>query len=462
MAETNPVQQRMEYLVDSWNDIPKKKYKIIRTIIEPGDEKMIEAFYNYLTGINVPVAEIIINLNVAFDDIETFSKNLVNETESMVSLWNEADFSATKIDKATINWTPDYTISDKRNESHLFVDNFNKLTKALDLDKGRFLVVNLATPYVLNKKGIQNWLTKYLSLDIHPQLKLLITDTSGNEIFRNLNLLHGEHIYNWEPKIDTPSVIEKVAAMGDPEDPGTVYRLYFAKMMTAMSTNKHKEMEKEAFNCLTIACENVDKDPYWIAQVVTINIILSNEYYRKKQLEKALSTADQAIKIGETVPQVIGETAGCGVLAQAQLNKATILSAEKKWKDCIDLYELAADNLIKSNIHISALDCYRMAAYCAVKISDKNRALDNLDKGYKASMNIDNKTLKYSTFSLLIHQLLKLDYQKRIPEKDLKTRLVQLYGENWEDMIKKTWEHIDFENIEETQIAVSQNNKNII
>jgi hypothetical protein len=444
--ETNPVQQRMEYLTDRWNDIPKQKYKIIRTFIEKGDEQMIEAFYTYMLGIGVPIADIAINFGTGFDDPNLFSENLVKELEDLVNLWNEADFSKTSLDKEVIHWRPDYRMGNNKNPAKLFAGNLHNLIQSLNLQKGRFLIANLTLPYIYHKKDIHKWLRAYLSLeDIHPQLKVVITDTKGMDIYRDLCALCSRDIYDWEPEIDTPTVISKVAAMGDPQHPDTEYRQCFVKMLKYFGENKSGETRKAGAICLKIACANADKDPYWIAQIVTVNILLSNDYFRNKAYDQALETAGQAIKIGETIPKILGETIGCGILAQALMNKATMLCTRNKWNESRVLYERAADCYIKSTVFISAIEACRMAAYCGKKDYRTDYVLDNLVKGYELSNQVDDTTLRNSSFPLLLLHLTKTDYKQKITREELNARATQIYGKNWEEKIRQKWSQVDFD-----------------
>ncbi len=456
MAETNPVEQRMEYLADSWNDIPKKAHKIIRAIIEPGDERMIEAFYSYMLGLGTPIIDIAINFDVPFIDYESFSENLIGYLDGMVDLWNQADFSATEVDKVNIDWQADYNLTSKKNKAALFVLNVNKLTEILNLEQGRFVIANLRLPYIGENKALNKWIKDYLESDIHPQLKLLVTDIKGSGLFDKTSLAN-HNLYHWQPEIDTANVISKVAAMGDPQDPATIFRQSFAKMMKAFGENNRKTVKQEATNCIEIACRYIEKDPNWIAQVVTVNIILSNDYFKNKEFDNALRFADQAIKVGETVPQILGAIMGCGVLAQAQMNKATMLVSRKEWRESMELYETAAINLTASNIHISAIDSYRMAAYCAAKTGAKDRCLKNLIEGYKTGSYLDNKTLRNTTFSLVLVHLLKMKYESFISYEELNARAQVIYGEDWENTIKAKWSDIDLDNLyEENQYATTQ------
>lgn len=458
--QTNPVQQRMDYLVDSWNNIPKEKIKLIRAVIEPGDEKMIETFYSYMLGVNVPVYDIAIHLSTGIEDEMDFSRDLLEELENMVNLWNAADFSKTTVDKVVINWQPDYTLTDKKNQAKLFVDNLNRLADVMELQKEKSLVVNLLLPSIYKKKRINKWLEQYLVLNIHPQLKLLLTEVSTTGMYEELSIKYAEDIFIWQPRIDTPNVMNQVAAMGDPQDPGTNYRLSFTKMMKAIGQNQTREARKEANTCLQIASNYVTQDPYWITQIIAVNIAMSNHYFKEGEMDEAYSEANAAIKMGQTVPEVLGVSLGCGILSQAQINKATMLCVNKKWKEASALYEQAGVNLEKSNVIALAIESRRMAAYCHLKKYSDDQALENLVEGYNLSDRLSDNELKNSTFSILLQLLLKLNYKEFISPAALEEKAGRIYGEYWREKIKEKWSMDQMEDLyEENRLFDEQINR---
>ena len=438
---TNPIQQRIEYLADQWNDLPKKNYKIIRTLIERADYDMLDAFYWYMLGIDAPINDIAILFETEFEQYENYGVNLIIELEGTVSLWNQAEFTK-DIKKTTIAWKPDYALAEKENAA-VFVNNINALAESLQLPKGRLLIANLLMPHYQKDKKMRKWISDLAEYELSPQVKILITDYVTNPVFDEVANRFSDVIYTWIPQIDAPHVIAQTAAMGDPLAPDTEYRRYLINMMNAIGKNKHKDALREGDKCLEIASANADKDPYWISQVVLIHIALSNEEYKNKNEKKALDRADKAIIMGSLAPEAMGEQNGCSVFAQALVNKATLFCTEKNWKEATPLYELAAANYEKSNVHYSAMELYRMAGYCAAKRGNSDIALTNLVNGYKASSRLEEKDLRFGTFSLLLTQLLKENYKEYIPEEELEQKAQAIFGEDWREAIRKPWKNTD-------------------
>jgi tetratricopeptide (TPR) repeat protein len=438
-VQTNPIQQRMEFLADEWNDLPKTEYKIIRTLIERTDYDMLDAFYWYMLGIDSPINDIAIIFETEFMGYDYFGTNLIRELEGTVQLWNQIEISE-GINKVAIEWMPDYSLSEK-DEVAVFVDNINALAASMNLPKGRLLVANLLTPHNDRGKELQKWVSDLAGKNISPQVKILLTDYADTTLFEDA--IYFGNMYTWMPKIDSGNAISQVAAMGDPLAPDTEYRFRMINMMNAIGKNEHKKAIKEGGKCLAIANANADKDPYWISQAVVINIVLCNEEYRNNNESKAFEYADKAIAMGRLAPATMGRQTGCAVYAQALANKGSLYCYTKKWKEARPLFELAASNFEQSNLNTSALEIYRMAGYCAAKNGNSDIALDNLVKGFKVGERMDDKELRSGTFSLLTVQLLKEDYTEYISEEELDKKACAVFGEDWRNEITKTWKDTD-------------------
>lgn len=439
--QTNPVQQRMEYLADQWIDLPKFKHKIIRTLIERADYDMLDAFYWYMLGIDSPINDIAIIFETEFIEYDIFGTNLIRELEGTVSLWNQTEFSD-GVNKVSIDWQPDYSLSEK-DEVALFVNNINALADSLHLPKARLLLANLLIPHNNRGKQVKKWVSDLVGQKLSSQVKILITDYTDNPIFKEPAYNYPDQIYTWEPHIDSANVMSQVAAMGDPLAPDTEYRFRLINMMNAIGKNEHKKAIREGEKCLTIANENADKDPYWMSQVVVVHIALSNEEYKNKNEDKAFERADKAIHMGSLAPEAMSKQIGCSVFAQALINKGSLYCYKKKWKEAAPLFELAAANYDQAHLNVTAMESYRMAGYCAAKNNDSEMALNNLAKGFHVSTKMEDKELKLGTFSLLIIQLLKENYEKYISEEELETKAKAVFGDNWREEIKKTWKDTD-------------------
>jgi hypothetical protein len=455
--ETNPVQQKMEYLADSWNDIPKKKIKIIRSLIKYSDYNMLDAFYWYMLGMGTGVTDIVILFETEFMEYEYFGTNLIKELEGTVQLWNQAEFPG-EMKKEKIEWCPDYKYS-REDEPLLFITNINALSEALHLQKGRYLVANLLMPHNGKERQVQKWITALTEKEISEQVRILLTDYEEKIIFEELAFRYPKRVYTWQPDIDTGNVIEKVASMGEAGEPSTEYRISYARLLKAIGANDYSKTLHEGGKCLEIADANLTSDAFWPAQAVVILIMLSNEDWKNNHEEKALERAGSAITIARAASGLMGSHGGSPLLAQALMNEAVMYCYKKKWKEAAPLYEEAAANYEKANIPLNAMESCRMAGYCHAKKWDSEIALSNLVRGYTIACSIEERVLQPSTFSLLLLQLLKENYREHIREEELERKATEVYGRGWREKIKQTWKDTDIEKLYEANPCLAEGQK---
>jgi len=49
---SNAIQQIADKMLYQWEDAVRKPVKLIRIVVNPGDESMLEAFYDYMLAID--------------------------------------------------------------------------------------------------------------------------------------------------------------------------------------------------------------------------------------------------------------------------------------------------------------------------------------------------------------------------------------------------------------------------
>lgn len=134
MAQSNPIQQRMEQVGEMWNDALKNQdVKVILLRVKKDEEDMIEAFFDYMLGVDTDIADIAIQFQTPINETDTFSKELVEELAAMVNEWNTAD-KKEDFPFTAIHWAPDYTQTNDKNPAQLFIRNLNSFSNQLKLE----------------------------------------------------------------------------------------------------------------------------------------------------------------------------------------------------------------------------------------------------------------------------------------------------------------------------------------
>jgi hypothetical protein len=277
MRETNPVEQRIIALAEKWQEVVgTKDGRIVRLHYRQEEDQMVDAFIWYMLGTDSEIDDIAFILDPPFTDMDTYSGQLLSALDECIKQWNETT-KQEGIKYIPVHWTPDYTLEDDRNPAALFVRNFNKLSESLGLEKGRYTVATLTFPHIPGKeKQVSRWVEYAIKASIDPGVRYLVTDMNEMPVFDDLSSIYSGEIIQLVPNFDMKNVMKQVAAMGDPSDPATPYRIAFVNMTNAIGENDFKTAKKEGKTCIDIATAHISHNPQWAVQVAVVNIALAN------------------------------------------------------------------------------------------------------------------------------------------------------------------------------------------
>lgn len=439
MKESNPIEQRIEALATTWNDLKDEKdIRVIRIHAKDDELQMIDAFVWYMVGLDTLIDDIAFILDPLFTDEDTYGEHLLRSLDASIKEWNDLP-KAEGIEFVPVDWEPDMQRSDKKNTSALFVANFNHLADTLALEDDLLTVAALTFPHIPERaKEVGRWLERAIQAGISEKVRFLVIDTEENSIFDHVADSYPEQVYTLAPDLDMDNVMSQVAAMGDPSDPSTPFRIAFVNMMNAMGKNKHKKAREEGGECIRIATENETHDPNWGIQVVVVNLALANDRLKTKDYDKAIQYANQAIESAEGLLDKLDPAVAYSVSAQAYMTKGSIYCYPKEWKKAVSCYAEAAERYVKANNKIMAIEAYRMGGFCSAK-SWGDETVEYLVKGFRLGETVDAESLKACTYAVLIRQLLDKSYSEYITFEEIDRIASDVYGEDWEETIKKIW-----------------------
>lgn len=431
--QSNPIQQRIESVCEQWEDAKKfKSARIVRIQCQPDEHDMVDTFYIYMIGMDTPVMDISFHFDSICRDVNTYSMDLLKELDELISIWNNSE-KEKGITHFDVKWGADFNIKDKKNPALLFIANFNKLADILNLNDNLYSVAILKSP--ANQEQIK-WLKNALDAGISEKVKILIYDSVDNPLYDQFCFSNPQLTTTIALNLNMGKAMEQAAAMGDPKDPATPYRQAFMKMMNAMAKNKEDETELHANTCLNIATKNIERDPYWVVQIVVILLALGNDKLKYKKKSEALDYANHAVKLAGETKDALDDKAQQALSAQALMFRATLLftngdyiSSFQDYQTCFAIYSS------QNNFHLAVESC-RMAGGCANKKVEAGNAAEILCKGFKLAKKVTPPTIKSSTFAGLVDELLKTNYQNYIPNEELEEEVNRIYGSEWHTVVQ--------------------------
>ena len=430
--QSNPIQQRIELICEKWEESKKHKdSRIVRMHCQPDEVDMIYTFFTYMIANDTPVLDIAFHFESSCNDVKSFSDSLLHELEDIIHTWNASE-KPDGVDFVAVNWKVDYSVANPKNPASLFVRNFNLLAAELDLEPGLFTVAIFKG---IASAGLLRWLKFAQEEIISPAVKILIYDTLAEPHFDKITREMGATMHTIPINLNMPKAMEQVAAMGDPKDPGTAYRVVFMKMMNAMGAANEAEAEKFGLECVSLATQNISRDPYWIMQMVVVYVALGNDKIRYKKMMETLAYADKAVETANASKEYFSNDAASTLLAQALMFRATVLFVQRKWADAYSDFAIAFDVYNEQKNSVLAIEASRMAGASALKEGNKIKGVKILADGARVGKSVDAQTGQASTFAGLLELLLPTNHEAFISSGELDEICQDIYGADAKKLI---------------------------
>ena len=330
MTQSNPIQQRMEMLGEMWNDTVKNPdISVVVFRVLENDEDIIEAFFDYMLGVDTEILDIAIQFKTPINNTAAFGRELLQELHYIVQQWNSANKND-EVPFTAINWEPDYSAQNK-NPTSLFVNNINVLTERLDLPDDVF-VAPILFLYSADAKKAGDWINNIIKSDLHPKVKIVVTDTYEEPLFNSCLEKYPGTIALIKPELNMPQAMEQIAAMGNPNDPETQYRVAFMKLTNAVAAQKDTEVKQHSGTCIQIATEHSVKNPYWISQIVMVYFTLGVYKVGQREIDNAIMYATKAVDTAKAAEGKISDEMAFRSIGQTLMFRGSLCCQQKKWK----------------------------------------------------------------------------------------------------------------------------------
>jgi hypothetical protein len=446
--QSNPIQQRIEAIGEKWEEAKKFKIaRIVRMQCQPDELDMADTFYSYMIAADTPVYDIAFHFDSRCFDGRDFSTALLNELEEVIEIWNNSKKDE-RIEYVPVHWQPDYSLLNAKNQADLFVQNFNRLADSLNLPEGYFAVAVFKSASL--DKTFVSWLRCATETNIGKNVKFLVHEVVNHPRFESIAIKFPALFATIPLNLNMPKGMEQAAAMGDPLDPATPYRVVFMKMMNAMTASKEKEAEKYGQACMEMATQNLAKDPYWIMQVVVVNIALGNDKIRYKKKKETVDYANKAVEAATAAQTHFENNVASGLLSQALMFRGSVFYMQSNWSEGYTDFNTAFGLFCKDGNLPLAIEASRVGGQCALKSSQKKAGLCLWVEGARLGKSMDADTARASTYAALLKQLLVSDYQPFIATDELHGIAQNLYGPGWADTVRN-WNKAPGETVKQQQ-----------
>lgn len=436
---SNSIQHIADNMLSMWEEAIRNPVKMVRIVINPGDEIMIKAFYDYMLAIDSDEEDMVFVLECPFFNPATFSKELLEYVETQIILWNESKKPGNIVFEH-IEWKPDYNIEDKENQAMLAVSNFNRLTEILvgDINVKCSFIFDVGE--VSDNESCKEWFRQALSLPFHKQMIWGIADIKGFEYFNKFPTLFPHDFISIYPPIDIDEAMEQLAEQAanyDRNDPAaSKFRLALIKLMNSVKKGDSAQTDRYSKECLDMALVNVKNDINWLSQFVTVYTILYTDKIICKDMDAALYFSGKAIESARLGIGKLDPSLAFRLLGNTLFGKGGILVRKSEWTEAAEVYQQAADAYKNCKDYLMQAEALRISGWCWEKKHEDGCAADCYIEGFRLIEKLSSDLIRNSSYPLLLLSLLHNSKRMEILSDDeMEKILSKVLGSDWKDYL---------------------------
>lgn len=436
---SNSIQHIADNMLSMWEEAIRNPVKMVRIVINPGDEIMIKAFYDYMLAIDSDEEDMVFVLECPFFNPATFSKELLEYVETQIILWNESKKPGNIVFEH-IEWKPDYNIEDKENQAMLAVSNFNRLTEILvgDINVKCSFIFDVGE--VSDNESCKEWFRQALSLPFHKQMIWGIADIKGFEYFNKFPTLFPHDFISIYPPIDIDGAMEQLAEQAanyDRNDPAaSKFRLALIKLMNSVKKGDSAQTDRYSKECLDMALVNVKNDINWLSQFVTVYTILYTDKIIRKDMDAALYFSGKAIESARLGIGKLDPSLAFRLLGNTLFGKGGILVRKSEWTEAAEVYQQAADAYKNCKDYLMQAEALRISGWCWEKKHKDGCAADCYIEGFRLIEKLSSDLIRNSSYPLLLLSLLHNSKRMEILSDDEMEKILnKVLGSDWKDYL---------------------------
>ena len=436
---SNSIQHIADNMLSMWEEAIRNPVKMVRIVINPGDEIMIKTFYDYMLAIDSDEEDMVFVLECPFFNPATFSKELLEYVETQIILWNESKKPGNIVFEH-IEWKPDYNIEDKENQAMLAVSNFNRLTEILvgDINVKCSFIFDVGE--VSDNESCKEWFRQALSLPFHKQMIWGIADIKGFEYFNKFPTLFPHDFISIYPPIDIDGAMEQLAEQAanyDRNDPAaSKFRLALIKLMNSVKKGDSAQTDRYSKECLDMALVNVKNDINWLSQFVTVYTILYTDKIIRKDMDAALYFSGKAIESARLGIGKLDPSLAFRLLGNTLFGKGGILVRKSEWTEAAEVYQQAADAYKNCKDYLMQAEALRISGWCWEKKHEDGCAADCYIEGFRLIEKLSSDLIRNSSYPLLLLSLLHNSKRMEILSDDeMEKILSKVLGSDWKDYL---------------------------
>lgn len=274
-----------------------------------------------------------------------------------------------------------------------------------------------------------SWIVEKLQYPFPARVKWMIVDTYDFPLFDFLLGQFPKRVFTIKPNLDVDQLMQDLASVGNPSDPGVQFRQAFVALTQAAGKADQDKVEKHGNEALTIA-----KREGWIHLEVTIHMTQAGALIGMRSYQLALQKYQVAEKLA-----IAGYSDGkeeCSrLIVQAQYGMGNCYIAFQQYEDALSIYEKASFQAEEIKDTFLQMEAERMMAYCLEADGNHPAAYQCFYTSLETGKQLDEATRINSTFPYIGQQLIRLAQKlgKGAEIVSIREMMLEYAGPDWEN-----------------------------
>lgn len=437
LSEHNPIAELVHQIQQKWIEevSPFPTIKLVRWLIKPDEARLYEGFLKLESTEHGSIPDIVVAMLTPFHSEVNYSQNLVKDwiktykedqktqeklrSKNITAVWNDQSFG---IDAEMNNTDHDQLLL-----------NMLVSFKLAMLGTNKRLTVALFPYSIHNMIGIKNWLSNMLKKGIPEGISFMIFDHKGENYYDRVFEKYPEITKTLHVNLNLNEAMNKIAKMGNPNDPEVAFRECILEMGNAVQKNDQAKLDHWGQKALLATQQSGVKSMFASAHLIYAGMLFNFKKFEKidVMLSKGMGIAQQGLKLNDTSCKPL--------IIQFYGYMAASKQLQKNVTDAIATYEKQGDTAVEYQLPSMALTPYQQA----YTLSRKKIPLlyDGLiKKTFDTGIALPKEEIVNSSFASigLDFYTWQRNNQKHSEAEETDNKLAEIFGKDWKEQAKKT------------------------
>ncbi|MDJ1469676.1 hypothetical protein [Xanthocytophaga flava] len=388
------------------------------------EAEMLNAFCQIESSVQGSMPELFVVLLTPFQDVETFSADLIKD---WLKMWVESG------QVSASDWGFDYfsqEIQHTQNADSLLIELLNRFYQVYGSAQ-QPLVLGLIPRLLSHVEGYTIWIKTILP-QLHSGIRLMVVEQLNTPLFKQIQKkFRDTYLHIPCGDLNVAQALEEAATSGDPNQPEIQFRQCLFQMGKGTASNNQQQVEEWGEKALLAAQKSGSQSMMATAYLVYAGFLMHFEKETAIQslLDRGIQIARAAIK--STDPAIVP------VLLQLYGYKSAWYSMSAQRSKAAEWMSRQGELAQEHQLYFQAMLAYYRTAALYKQNGNSEPVGIFTQKGYQMSLQVDDEILKTSDFLLLGNDYYEQCRQeKHFEESDqIHQRLTRLYGLDWQELL---------------------------